>query len=120
VDFADLHAGPASLRAVLRNYRPAPTRSELEEAFLRLCDDHGIPRPETNVRIEGFEVDFVWRDRRLIVEVDGFAYHRSPHAFETDRARDVHLTTRGWRVLRFTWRHVTQRAAWVAAMTKRA
>jgi very-short-patch-repair endonuclease len=120
VDFADLHAGPASLRAVLRNYRPAPTRSELEEAFLRLCDDHGIPRPETNVRIEGFEVDFVWRDRRLIVEVDGFAYHRSPHAFETDRARDVHLTTKGWRVLRFTWRHVTQRAAWVAAMTKKA
>jgi predicted transcriptional regulator of viral defense system len=62
-DFAALRsARSASLRAALSNYDPAPTRSELEEAFLRLCDDHGIPRPETNTRIEGMEVDFVWRD----------------------------------------------------------
>ena len=65
--------------------------------------------------MEGIEVDFVWRDRRLIVEVDGYAFHRSPAAFERDRERDVLLQTRGWRVLRFTWRQVTQRAAWVAA-----
>ncbi len=65
--------------------------------------------------MEGIEVDFVWRDRRLIVEVDGYAFHRSPAAFERDRERDVLLQTRGWRVMRFTWRQVTQRAAWVAA-----
>jgi hypothetical protein len=116
VDFDDLrHANPASLKAVLSAYDPAPTRSELEERFLRLCDDHGIPRPATNTCIEGFEVDFVWRDRRLVVEVDGYAYHRSPSAFESDRTKDVHLTTNGWRVLRFTWRQITRRAAWVAA-----
>jgi hypothetical protein len=116
VDFTDLRAAnPASLKAVLRRYDPAPTRSELERRFLRLCDDHGIPRPETNTRIEGLEVDFVWRDRRLIVEVDGYAYHRSPAAFERDRERDVVLQTRGWRVMRFTWRHVKHRAEWVAA-----
>lgn len=116
VDFDDLRSGkPASLKAVLQQYAPAATRSEMEERFLRLCDDHGIPRPETNSVIEGIEVDFVWRDRRLIVEVDGYAYHRSPSAFERDRERDVTLTTRGWRVLRFTWAKINRRAGWVAA-----
>jgi hypothetical protein len=116
VDFDVLRQAPrASLQAVLKRYAPAPTRSELEERFLRLCDDHGIPRPETNAHVGGYEVDFVWRARRLIVEVDGYAYHRSPRAFETDRERDVALTLAGWRVLRFTWRHITARPAWVAA-----
>jgi very-short-patch-repair endonuclease len=116
IDFDHLRAASStSLQAVLQNYSPAPTRSELEERFLRLCDAHGIPRPETNTRIEGIEVDFVWRDRRLIVEVDGYAFHRSPGAFETDRERDVTLTTKGWRILRFTSAQVTRRTAWVAA-----
>jgi hypothetical protein len=116
IDFQDLRAANStSLHAVLLRYSPAPTRSELEERFLELCDDHGIPRPETNTLIEGIEVDFVWRDRRLIVEVDGYAFHRSPSAFESDRARDVLLTTKGWRVLRFTWRQITRRRGWVAA-----
>jgi hypothetical protein len=120
VDFTDLwHADSASLRAVLSRYSPAPTRSELEERFLALCDDHGIPRPETNVRIDGIEVDFVWRDARLIVEVDGYAYHRSPSAFESDRARDATLTAARWRVLRFTWDHVTRRRSWVAGTIDR-
>jgi very-short-patch-repair endonuclease/predicted transcriptional regulator of viral defense system len=121
VDFADLRqANSASLQAVLRAYAPAPTRSELERAFLRICDKHGLPRPEVNQIVEGFLVDFVWRDRRLIVEVDGYAYHRAPSRFETDRERDAELGARGWRVRRFTWRQHEQRPAWVAAMTKRA
>jgi very-short-patch-repair endonuclease/predicted transcriptional regulator of viral defense system len=116
VDFRDLEAArSASLQAVLRAYAPAPTRSELERRFLKLCRDHGIPRPETNVFIEGMEVDFVWRERKLIVEVDGYAFHRSPAAFEKDRERDVHLVMKGWTTRRFTWRHVTERESWVAA-----
>ena len=116
VDFTDLRAAhSASLQAVLQNYRPAPTRSELEERFLTLCDEHGIPRPETNTHIEGVLVDFVWRERRLIVEVDGYAYHRAPSRFERDRENDVTLTLKGWRVMRFTWRKVDERPGWVAA-----
>jgi very-short-patch-repair endonuclease len=99
---------------VLSTYDVAPTRSELEEAFLRLCDDHALPRPQTNTHIEGFEVDFAWPAERLIVEVDGYAFHRSPTAFETDRERDVILALAGWRVLRFTYAQVTRRARWVA------
>jgi very-short-patch-repair endonuclease len=74
-----------------------------------------IRRPEANARIEGIEVDFVWRNRRLIVEVDGYRYHRSPTAFEDDRAKDIALAIKDWRVLRFTWRQITARSAWVAA-----
>jgi very-short-patch-repair endonuclease len=71
--------------------------------------------PETNVMIEGYLVDFVWRDRKLIVEVDGYRYHRAPSRFERDREQDVNLGTKGWTTRRFTWRQVTHRAAWVAA-----
>ena len=126
VDFGELRRaarparpGAPALRAVLLAYTGATlTRSELEEAFLGLCDDHGIERPEANARIEGFTVDFAWRDRCLIVEVDGYAHHRSPTAFEDDRERDVMLTLAGWRVLRFTWRQVKTRAAWVATAVR--
>jgi very-short-patch-repair endonuclease len=115
IDFDDLReANSASLQAVLRAYDPAPTRSEMEERFLRLCDDHGLPRPETNARIEGIEVDFVCRARRLVVEVDGYRYHREPARFEWDREKDVILGARGWPVMRFTWRQITRRPRWVA------
>jgi hypothetical protein len=104
VDFAELHHRPVptSLQAVLSRYTAGTTitRSELEERFLALCDDHGIRRPEVNTRIEGAEVDFVWRDARLIVEID--------------RERDVMLAVAGWQVLRFTWTQLTERPAWVA------
>jgi very-short-patch-repair endonuclease len=118
IDFSELRHRPIppSLRAVLSLYTAGTTetRSDLEERFLQLCDDHGIPRPQTNVTIEDHEVDFVWRHERLIVEVDGYAYHRSPSSFEADRERDATLTAAGWRVLRFTWAQVTRRPGWVA------
>jgi very-short-patch-repair endonuclease len=118
INFAELRTRPipSSLQAVLSLYTAGATvtRSEMEERFLALCDEHGLPRPNVNTRIEGIEVDFVWRDQRLIVEVDGYAYHRSPAAFESDRERDVHLVLAGWRVLRFTWTQLTTRPAWVA------
>jgi very-short-patch-repair endonuclease len=131
VDFADLarriadrpgRTGSPSLQAVLSLYTAGSTvtRSEMEERFLALCDDHGLRRPDVNTRIEGLEVDFAWRNARLIVEVDGYAYHRSPSAFENDRERDVILVLAGWQVLRFTWTQLTRRPAWVArAVSKR-
>jgi very-short-patch-repair endonuclease len=124
VDFAELQRRtiPSSLRAVLSLYTAgsAITRSEMEERFLALCDQHGLPRPNVNTRIEGEEVDFAWPAARLIVEVDGYRYHRAPSRFETDRERDVKLAVAGWQVLRFTWAMITRRSAWVAgAITSR-
>jgi very-short-patch-repair endonuclease/predicted transcriptional regulator of viral defense system len=95
------------------------TRSELEDAFLRLCARHGLPRPQVNARVEGLEVDFSWPAHRLVVEVDGFRHHGTRAAFERDRARDVALTAGGWRVVRFTDRHVKGEPATVAASLAR-
>jgi hypothetical protein len=112
--------GSPSLHAVLSTYTvgSAMTRSELEEAFLRLCDDYGVPRPDVNTVIEGMMVDFVWRDARLVVEVDGYGWHKSRRKFGDDRERDVRLKLAGWEVLRFAEEHVTHRAAWVAAAVR--
>jgi hypothetical protein len=90
------------------------TRSELERLFLRLCRRHGIPPPAVNVRIGPFLVDFLWRDRRLIVETDGYRYHRGRSAFEAERSRDLDLKLRGYNVVRFTHRQVADEAAGVA------
>lgn len=92
-----------------------PTRSGLERRFLRLCRRHRLPAPEVNVRVDRFLVDFLWPERRLVVEVDGYEFHRARAAFDSDRARDAELAVLGYRVLRFTYRHVTVDEARVVA-----
>jgi len=95
----------ARLRNLIRD-DITPTRSVLEDEFLRFLDRHGLPRPEVNHRIAGYEVDAVWREQRLVVELDGYTTHR--HAFEQDRERDAHLLTEGFAVLRLTHRRLTE------------
>jgi very-short-patch-repair endonuclease len=96
---------------------PDLTRSELERLFLSLCRRHRLPQPEVNARLGPHEVDFLWRDRALIVETEGFRHHGDRASFEADRARDAELHSLGFRVLRFTYRQVTrERSAVVAAL----
>jgi very-short-patch-repair endonuclease len=90
------------------------TRTELEERMLAICRRHRLPQPEVNVMVDRYEVDFLWRERRLVVEVDGWVSHRTRSAFEEDRARDASLKSLGHDVLRFTWRQVTRDAHEVA------
>jgi hypothetical protein len=56
--------------------KPDRTKSDLELDFLTLCRRHRIPCPEINVKIDGVEADFLWRDHNLIVETDSYIYHR--------------------------------------------
>jgi hypothetical protein len=87
---------------------PTLTRSELEALMRDLCAAHGIEPPAVNARVEGYEVDFLWRSQRLIVETDGHASHGTRMAFERDRARDARLTMLGYRVVRFTHRQLVR------------
>jgi very-short-patch-repair endonuclease len=80
--------------------------SELEQRFLALCRRHRLPQPVVNVRVDRYVVDFLWREQRLVAEVDGWESHSSRSAFEDDRARDARLSVLGYRVVRFTWRQV--------------
>jgi uncharacterized protein DUF559/putative AbiEi antitoxin of type IV toxin-antitoxin system len=87
--------------------RPPPrTRSDLERDFLDFCDRTGLPRPQTNLWVEGYEVDALWPQERLIVELDSFEFHRGRAAFERDRARDARLQVAGYRTLRVTSRRL--------------
>lgn len=101
------------LRAALAAYlgEPPPTRSELERQALELFRRAGLPLPRINALVhtaEGpLEVDFCWPDRRLVVEADGFAFHRTRAAFERDRRRDQLLRAAGWAPVRTTWRQVS-------------
>jgi very-short-patch-repair endonuclease len=78
------------------------TRSDLEAAFLALFARNRIPTPEVNPRIGHYEVDFLWRAERLIVEADTFTYHRGSVSFEDDHVRDLYLRQRGYAIRRFT------------------
>jgi very-short-patch-repair endonuclease len=99
--------GTRSLRALLRSGDPALTRSEAEESLLQLIRSAGLPEPEMNVELEGYEVDCYWRAVRLVVEIDGYAYHGSHSAFLKDRERDANLAAAGIQVLRLTWQQLT-------------
>jgi very-short-patch-repair endonuclease len=97
---------------------PDRTRSELERLFLKLCRQHGFPAPEVNVWVGSLEVDFLWGDRRLILETDGYRYHRGRAAFEDDRDRDLRLRTLGYEVIRLSYRQVVDNPEQVAAVLK--
>jgi hypothetical protein len=98
------------------------TRSELERRFLALCKRAGIPRPSVNewIAIAGEEMqcDFVWHAERVIVEVDGWATHRTRKAFQDDRRRDRLLRLHRWDPLRFTWDDIDKTPRHVEEVTR--
>jgi very-short-patch-repair endonuclease len=77
------------------------------------------PAPALNVPIGPFTVDFLWRDKRLVVETDGWDAHRGRQAFEDDRARDAFLSIEGYEVHRFSWRQVMEDPRAVVAVLRR-
>ncbi|HEY2772378.1 MAG TPA: DUF559 domain-containing protein [Solirubrobacteraceae bacterium] len=79
------------------------TKSELEDLFLALIrETDDIPEPQANVLIEGEWVDFVWVKQKLVVEVDGYQWHKTRADFEKNRRRDTKLQLAGYRVMRPT------------------
>jgi very-short-patch-repair endonuclease len=91
------------------------TRSDLEAAFLVLFAHHRIPAPEVNPKLGRYEVDFLWRKERLVVEADTWTYHRGSISFEDDHARDLDLRQQGYSVLRFTDKQLENEPERVAA-----
>ena len=100
--------GIPSLKAVVEEAERGlnVVKSELEERFQAFLLNAGLPLPTTNVLIEGYEVDCVWPEARLVVELDSRTHHAVAHAFEEDRMRDRRLEANGWRVVRITWRQL--------------
>ncbi|HVD41221.1 MAG TPA: DUF559 domain-containing protein [Solirubrobacterales bacterium] len=98
------------------------TRSDLETLFLDLIHSHRgrIPRPEVNVKLGRWTVDFLWSSQRVIVETDFWTYHRGSIAFEDDHSRDLDLRSAGYTVLRFTDQQLEKEPGRVVADVARA
>ena len=113
--------GTTAIKEILENHdrngKSVPT-SVLERRLLALLDAHDLPRPKINRRGDEGELDATWYEERLIVECDGFATHGTREAFERDRAKDRALQAAGWRVVRLTWRQLTDDPDTVAAHLK--
>lgn len=90
------------------------SRSDLERDFLRLCRRHRLPAPRVNTRVGPDLVDFLWPDRRLAVETDGYRYHRGRIAFEDDRERDLRLRAAGYDVMRISEKQVDEEPEQIA------
>jgi very-short-patch-repair endonuclease len=99
LDAASRRPGIANLRRILTQH--TRTDSDLEREFLRLVKKAGLPKPETQEEVNGYRVDFYWPELGLVVETDGFTYHRTPTQQIRDRERDQAHTRAGLTNLRF-------------------
>jgi len=118
--------GVAKVRQVLEQYSPgfAVPESVLEQRTLDLLRGAGLPLPDGQVELTFWDqligrADFAYIDERIVIEVDGRLYH-GPEVFESDRERDNAAGLAGWRVLRFTWKMVTERPDYVLATVTEA
>jgi hypothetical protein len=93
----------------------AGTRSGNEDLFLTF----DLPEPLVNTHLLGFEVDFVWPDRKVAVEIDGAGHGREPTA-KDDARQDGALAAAGFTTLRFTEADVRGRGREVARRTAEA
>jgi hypothetical protein len=103
------HPGAALLKAFATDADGGPTRSVFEDHMLRFCERYGLPRPVLNTVIAGHEADAVFVDEKVIVELDGWAFHRSREAFESDRDRDADRLEAGYATVRITWNRMLHR-----------
>ncbi len=107
---APRHAGAAVLGTLARlELGAADTRSDGEERLVALVRSGGLPEPETNARLGRYIVDALWREARLVVEVDGYGFHHTRRSFEADHERDLELESAGYEVMRITWTQVATR-----------
>ena len=114
--------GTAKLRRALESHQPllARARTRAERSFIALLETSGeIPMPEINVRIGRMTVDALWREQRLVVEIDGGDNHGTPGQIDRDHRRDLHLRSLGYRVLRYSgWQIREQPGLVIADLTR--
>jgi hypothetical protein len=97
--FRDLCARCTKVNALLGDSE-RPTRSPPEDRFKPFLTRQGIPHPEFNVTIDGREVDALYREQKLIIEIDSWGYHGDRPAFRRDRRKDGRALASGYRTLR--------------------
>jgi very-short-patch-repair endonuclease len=93
--------GTPALKALVHGRTEAKfTRSSPERRLLAAFRRAGLDEPQTNAPIEDYEVDFLWEERQLVLEVDGHPFHSARPDRRRDYARDARLNELGYRMLR--------------------
>ncbi|HEY1712787.1 MAG TPA: type IV toxin-antitoxin system AbiEi family antitoxin domain-containing protein [Solirubrobacteraceae bacterium] len=96
------HPGTKLLKPFLDLPGQNPTNSSFEDDFLAFIAKYHLPTPLINHPLNGTTVDAYFPEHNLIVELDGWRYHKDRHAFETDRERDAHHLAHGTPTIRIT------------------
>ena len=84
----------------LRQATEGYTRSPAEAEALLVMAEHGLELPLVNHQLNGVEADFHWPHPRLVLEIDGWEFHKERRQFEEDRRRELVHAAAGWRVVR--------------------
>ncbi|WP_395728281.1 endonuclease domain-containing protein [Nakamurella sp.] len=99
-------------RAQILRAAEGGAESEAERLLHRALRDAGITGWVANAPVRlgltNRVGDIVFPGIKLLVEVDGFAFHTSHERFAADRARQNEFAIAGWTVLRFTWWQLRQ------------
>ncbi|OBF14772.1 type IV toxin-antitoxin system AbiEi family antitoxin domain-containing protein [Mycobacterium sp. ACS4331] len=95
-------------------------RSHAERLFIELVTRADITGWEANVPVGGYLVDFLFRGKKLAVEIDGWAFHSDAETFQRDRRRQNQLALLDLQILRFTWQDLVERPEHVIAALRRA
>jgi len=99
---------------------PGFTRSAAERLMADLIRHHSLPTAELNARVLDYEVDFLWRKEKLIVEVDGFRFHRTRLKSDRDAEKAGTLQSAGYTVIRVTWKLIRESPDTVASWIRNA
>ena len=114
--------GSSAIHRALAAHLPAlaACSNGFERAFVLFCERHAVPIPEPNVRIGRYRPDMLWREQRLIVELDGRDGHSSAAQIAADNRRQAELERLGYRVLRFSWEQLQRESEAVLAQIREA
>jgi very-short-patch-repair endonuclease len=107
--------GIRPLRALLEKHTYRLNTTELERRFLRIVKRAGLPLPDTQVETAG-RTDFFWRDLNLVVEADGWRYHRTPARQARDNRRMQQHALAGRTAVRVSHHEIRYEARRVTGM----
>jgi len=117
--------GNRAIRTALAKLEETPgeVNEGLEERFLAFLDTFALLRPELNAWLEAqghrYKVDCLWREAKLIAELDSWQAHGTRSSFQSDKTRDRHLLLAGYRTTRIAAVHLDQEPELLAGDLRR-
>jgi hypothetical protein len=70
--------------------------------LVEICEEEHLPLPELNVKMDGWEIDALWREAKLAVELDGYRNHHTPAQLRRDRRKEMYVRSRDLTPIRYS------------------